>query len=54
MCKENPWFMCITASNRQRIEKVQKKAIRIITNSAYAAHTKPLFIQHALLPFDKL
>jgi hypothetical protein len=46
--------MCIIASNRQRIEKVLKKAIRIITNSAYAAHTKPLFIQHAILPFDKL
>jgi len=47
-------FSSITASNRQRIEKVQKKAIRIVTNSAYNAHTKPLFIQHAILPFDKL
>jgi hypothetical protein len=47
-------FSGITASNRQRIEKVQKKAIRIITNSTYNAHTMPLFIQHAILPFDKL
>jgi hypothetical protein len=47
-------FSGITASNRQRIEKVQKKAIRIMTNSTYNAHTKPLFIQHAILPFDKL
>jgi sarcosine oxidase/L-pipecolate oxidase len=44
----------ITASNRKRIEKVQKKAIRIMTGSSYNAHTKPLFLQHAILPFDKL
>ncbi len=25
-----------------------------MTNSTYNAHTKPLFIQHAILPFDKL
>jgi hypothetical protein len=25
-----------------------------MTNSNYNAHTKPLFIQHAILPFDKL
>jgi hypothetical protein len=47
-------FSGITAINRMKIEKVQKKAIRIMTNSAYNAHTKPLFIQHAILPFDKL
>jgi hypothetical protein len=47
-------FSGITAINRNRIEKVQKKAIRIVTNSSYNAHTKPLFIQHAILPFDKL
>jgi sarcosine oxidase/L-pipecolate oxidase len=44
----------ITASNRKRLEKVQKKAIRIMTGSSYNAHTKPLFLQHAILPFDKL
>jgi hypothetical protein len=44
----------ITAANRNRIEKVQKKAIRIATGSAYNEHTKPLFLQHAILPFDKL
>ena len=40
--------------NRNRIEKVQKKAIRIMTGSAYNAHTTPLFLQHEILPFDKL
>jgi hypothetical protein len=47
-------YNSITASNRHKIEKVQKKAIRIMTNSAYNAHTKPLFNQHAILPFEKL
>jgi hypothetical protein len=44
----------ITVANRKRIEKVLKKAIRIVTGSAYNEHTKPLFLQHAILPFDKL
>jgi hypothetical protein len=44
----------ITASNRKIIEKVQEKAICIMTGSCYNAHTKPLFLQHAILPFDKL
>jgi len=44
----------ITQSNKSRIEKVQKKAIRTITGSAYNAHTNPLFLQHSILPFDQL
>jgi hypothetical protein len=44
----------ITMANKARIEKVQKKAIRIMTASNYNAHTTPLFIQHGILPFDKL
>jgi hypothetical protein len=44
----------ITSANKLRIEKVQKKAIRIMTGSAYNSHTKPLFIQHNILPFPKL
>ena len=32
-----------------RLEKVQKKAIRLITNSKYIAHTNPLFCQLNLL-----
>jgi len=44
----------ITASNKSRLEKVQKKALRMITNSTYNAHTTPLFLQHSILPFEKL
>ncbi len=33
----------ITAKNKQRIFKIQKKAIRIITGSSCYAHTAPLF-----------
>ena len=32
-----------------RIEALQKKAIRLVTNSAYIAHTTPLFIEEGLL-----
>ena len=32
-----------------RLEKVQKKALRLITNSKYIAHTNPLFCQLNLL-----
>jgi hypothetical protein len=44
----------ITQANKIRIEKVQKKAIRIMTSSPYNAHTNPLFLQHSILPLDKL
>jgi hypothetical protein len=44
----------ITVKNKQRIAKIQKKAIRIITGSTYNAHTAPLFLQHNILPYDKL
>ena len=32
-----------------RIEGLQKKAKRLVTNSAYIAHTTPLFIEERLL-----
>jgi hypothetical protein len=44
----------ITVKNKQRIAKIQKKAIRIITGSTYNAHTAPLFLQHNIRPYDKL
>ena len=44
----------ITANSKSRIEKVQKKTIRIVTNSAYNAHTVPLFLELNILPFNKL
>ncbi len=37
---------CLSKTNLNRLEKVQKKAIRIITNSKYNAHTAPLFIDN--------
>ncbi len=39
-----------TQKNRQKILKIQKKAIRIMTNSTYNAHTNPLFKTHKILP----
>jgi hypothetical protein len=44
----------ITAKNKQRIFKIQKKTIRIITGSTYNAHTTPIFLQHNILPYEKL
>jgi hypothetical protein len=43
-----------TQSNITRILKLQKKAIRIITNSNYNAHTNTLFFEQGILPFDKI
>jgi hypothetical protein len=40
--------------NFNRIKLIQKKAIRIITNSAYTAHTAPLFAQLQILPYEHL
>ena len=44
----------ITAKNKQRIAKIQKKAIRIITGSSYNEHTSPLFCRHNILPYEHL
>jgi hypothetical protein len=44
----------LNAKNKLRIFKIQKKALRIITNSAYNAHTTPLFLHHKILPYDLL
>jgi hypothetical protein len=45
---------CLSVKNINRIGKIQKKAIRIVTNSAYNEHTNPLFIKHKILPFSLL
>jgi hypothetical protein len=45
---------CINAKNRNSIGKIQKKAIRTITNSTYNEHTGPLFKELRILPYDKL
>ena len=45
---------CISAANRQKIIKVQKKAVRIMTNSKYNEHTAPIFKKYNILPYDKI
>ena len=47
-------FNCCNLTNINRILKLQKKAIRTITNSNYNAHTQPLFLKLNILPFDKM
>ena len=37
-----------------KILTLQKKAIRLISNSSYISHTNPLFIQHKLLKIGDL
>ncbi len=45
---------CSSKSNLKKLEKIQKKAIRIITNSRYNANASELFITEKILPFDKI
>jgi hypothetical protein len=45
---------CLSQTSISNIAKLQRKALRIITKSAYNAHTDPLFLQCKILPFDKL
>ena len=45
---------CTSHKNIKRIFTLQKKAIRLIANAPYNAHTTPLFIQLKILPFDKI
>ncbi len=42
----------ISQQNFNQIKLIQKKAIRSITNSAYTAHTAPLFVQLQILPYE--
>jgi hypothetical protein len=42
----------ISQQNFNQIKLIQKKAIRIITNSTYTAHTAPLFAQLQILPYE--
>ena len=44
----------LSNKNKAILAKVQKKAIRLITNSRYNAHTAPLFHAHRILPFAKI
>ena len=37
-----------------QIEGLQKKAMRLITNSSYIAHTTPLFVEEKLLKVQEI
>ncbi len=45
---------CLSTANTNRLFKIQKKAIRLMTGSKYNAHTKPLFLQQGILPLEKI
>jgi hypothetical protein len=45
---------CTSTSNINRILKLQKKAIRTITFNEYNSHTKPIYTELNILPYDKL
>jgi hypothetical protein len=47
-------YGCANTTNLEKLRKVQKKAIRIICNANYRAHTTPLFKDQKILPLDKL
>ena len=49
-----PLFCCANKTTLRPISILQKKAIRIITNSNYREHTAPLFAAEKMLTFDKL
>ena len=41
--------LLLWGTESHRVSMLQKKAIRLISNSSYISHTNPLFIQHKLL-----
>ena len=45
---------CTSKTNINKLFKVQKKAVRIITKSAYNAHTNDLFLQLRILPLEQI
>lgn len=50
-----PIILSITSqANITKIFKLQKKAIRIISNADYNAHSNPLFFQNGVLPIDQI
>ena len=52
-CDVNVWGKTYP-SHIHKITILQKKIIRIITNSSYTAHTRPLFSQLGLLKFTDI
>jgi hypothetical protein len=49
-----PIYACTSQKNLIRLQKAQKKSIRIITRSKYNEHTTPLFNNLKIMPFDNL
>ena len=47
-------FTCVTDSQCNIIKRLQKKCVRIITNSSSTANSSPLFKQLRILPFKEL
>jgi hypothetical protein len=47
-------YGCASATNLDKLKKMQKKAIRSICNANYRAHTAPLFKELKILPLDEL
>ena len=45
---------CFSKSNMKKLEKSQRKSIRVITKKRYNANTAELFIQQQILPLDKI
>lgn len=45
---------CASPALTNKIFLLQKKAIRIISGAAYAAHTDPLFKSNSILPYPKI
>ena len=49
-----PLYSCTSAKNITKLELIQKKTIRTITNSSYIAHTTPLFHDLKIMPLKHL
>jgi hypothetical protein len=47
-------YSCATPTALNKLTLIQKKAIRIISNANYRAHTAPLFTQLNILPVDMM
>ena len=46
--------LLLWGTESDKVLTLQKKAIRLISNSSYISHTNPLFIQHKLFKIGDL
>jgi hypothetical protein len=49
-----PVYACTSNKNINKLKVMQKKVVRAICNTAYNAHTEPLFEHLNILPMDKM